>query len=115
MAYILVLAVGLAAGRSCLVYSITGIPAAALGARTLLALPTRTVDLALGVFFLTMIPLGRWLSAHRLRLKLWHVGLAGAVIGFLPGVVASTGPLSVSAFTAYGLVKGGFIATESRA
>jgi uncharacterized membrane protein YfcA len=99
--------------RACLVYSVTGIPAAALGARTLLALPSRTVDLALGVFFLAMIPLGRWLSAHRLRMKLWHLALAGAVIGFLTGVVASTGPLSVPAFTAYGLVKGGFIATEA--
>jgi uncharacterized protein len=99
--------------RACLVYSITGIPAAALGARTLLALPSRTVDLALGVFFLMMIPLGRWLHAHQLRLRLGHLALAGAVIGFLTGVVVSTGPLSVPAFTAYGLVKGGFIATEA--
>ena len=99
--------------RACLVYSVTGIPAAALGARTLLALPARTVDLALGVFFLAMIPLGRWLGAHRLRMKLVHLALAGAVIGFLTGVVVSTGPLSVPAFTSYGLVKGGFIATEA--
>ena len=99
--------------RACLVYSLTGIPAAALGARTLLALPARTVDLALGVFFLAMIPAGRWLQAHRLRLALWHLAVAGAVIGFLTGVVVSTGPLSVPAFTSYGLVKGGFIATEA--
>src|SRR5271155_3662267 len=37
-------------------YSITGIPAAALGAHTLLVLPSRVVDLALGLFFLMMIP-----------------------------------------------------------
>jgi uncharacterized protein len=99
--------------RACLVYSVTGIPAAALGARTLLVLPSQTVDLALGAFFITMIPLGRWLNAHRFRLELWHLALAGAVIGFLTGVVVSTGPLSVPAFTAYGLTKGGFIATEA--
>ena len=99
--------------RACLVYSLTGIPAAALGARTLLVLPSRTVDLTLGVFFLAMIPVGRWLRAHEMRLRLWHLGVAGAVIGFLTGVVASTGPLSVPAFTSYGLVKGGFIATEA--
>jgi uncharacterized membrane protein YfcA len=99
--------------RACLVYSITGIPAAALGARTLLALPSQAVDLALGGFFIAMIPVGRWLNAHRLRLALWHLALAGAVIGFLTGVVVSTGPLSVPAFTAYGLTKGGFIATEA--
>ena len=34
-------------------------------------------------------------------------------IGFLTGVVVSTGPLSVPAFAAYGLVKGAFIATEA--
>ena len=39
--------------------------------------------------------------------------LAGAVIGFLTGIVVSTGPLSVPAFAAYGLVKGAFIATEA--
>jgi uncharacterized membrane protein YfcA len=99
--------------RACLAYSVTGIPAAALGARTLLALPTRTIDVALGVFFLAMIPFRRWLDARRLRLSLWHLALAGAAVGFLTGVVASTGPLSVPAFTAYGLIKGGFIATEA--
>ena len=31
--------------RACLAYSVTGIPAAALGARTLLALPSHAVDL----------------------------------------------------------------------
>jgi len=99
--------------RACLVYSITGIPAAALGARTLLALPSRAIDLALGMFFLAMIPAGRWLTAHQLRMSLPHLAVAGAIIGFLTGVVASTGPLSVPAFTSYGLVKGGFIATEA--
>lgn len=99
--------------RACFAYSATGIPAAALGARTLLVLPARVVDLTLGVFFIAMIPIGRWLNAHQLRLRLPHLALAGAIVGFLTGVVASTGPLSVPAFTAYGLVKGGFIATEA--
>jgi uncharacterized membrane protein YfcA len=99
--------------RACLAYSLTGIPAAALGARTLLVLPSRTVDLALGVFFILMIPIGRWLNAHNLRLKLWHLALAGAGIGFLTGIVVSTGPLSVPVFASYGLVKGAFLATEA--
>ena len=99
--------------RACFVYSVTGIPAAALGARTLLVLPTRSVDLALGVFFLLMIPVGRWLNTHNLRLNLWHLAVAGAAIGFLTGIVASTGPLSVPVFASYGLVKGAFLATEA--
>lgn len=99
--------------RACFAYSITGIPAAALGARTLLALPSHWIDIALGIFFVNMIPFRHWLIDRNLRLRLWQLSLAGAVIGFLTGVVLSTGPLSVPAFTAYGLVKGAFLATEA--
>ena len=42
--------------RACGAYALGGIPAAALGARTLLALPEKAVDVALGLFFLAMIP-----------------------------------------------------------
>lgn len=94
-------------------YSITGVPAAALGARTLLILPPQLVDIALGVFFLSMIPARRWLHTHSCRISLWQLALAGAVIGFLTGIVLSTGPLSVPAFTSYGLVKGAFLSTEA--
>lgn len=94
-------------------YSLAAAPAAALGARTLLVLPAQVVDAALGCFFILMIPGRRWLAARRVTLGLWHLAFIGAVIGFLTGIVASTGPLSVAAFTAYGLVKGAFIATEA--
>ena len=55
------------------------------------------------------------LAAHEVRLVPWHLALAGAFIGFLTGVVASTGPITVPVFLAYGLVKGAFIATEAAA
>lgn len=99
--------------KACAVYSITGIPAAALGARTLLVLPAQVVDAALGSFFILMIPGRRWLAARDVRLGLWHLAIIGAAIGFLTGIVASTGPLNVAAISAYGLVKGAFIATEA--
>jgi hypothetical protein len=99
--------------RAFAAYSITGIPAAALGARTLLVLPSPFVDLALGLFFLLMIPGRRWLNAMNFRIRLWQLALAGAVIGFLTGIVISTGPLSVPAFTSYGLLKGAFLSTEA--
>jgi uncharacterized protein len=99
--------------RAMAAYSLTGIPAAALGARTLLALPSAWVDVALGAFFIAMVP-GRHLLARRnFRLRLWQLALAGAFIGFLTGIVVSTGPLSVPAFTAYGLAKGAFLSTEA--
>jgi uncharacterized membrane protein YfcA len=99
--------------RAFAVYSVTGAPAAFLGARTLLVLPARAVDIAIGVFLLTMIPGRHWLAARMLRLNLWHLALAGAIIGFLTGIVVSTGPISVPVFLGYGLVKGAFLATEA--
>jgi uncharacterized membrane protein YfcA len=99
--------------RAFAAYSIAGIPAAALGARRLLVLPSPVVDLALGLFFLLMIPGRRWLNAMNFRIRLWQLALAGAVIGFLTGIVISTGPLSVPAFTYYGLLRGAFLSTEA--
>ena len=91
-------------------------PAAALGARTMLSLPSHWVDIALGCFFLVMIPGRRWLAARQLqgrRCGCWR--RPALAIGFLTGIVVSTGPITVPLFTAYGLMKGAFIATEAAA
>jgi uncharacterized membrane protein YfcA len=99
--------------RACLAYSVTGIPAAALGARTLLALPSHAVDIAIGLFLIAMVPVRHWLDRHQLKAQLWHLAVGGAVIGYLTGIVVSTGPLSVPLFLFYGLNKGAFLATEA--
>ncbi len=99
--------------RAVAAYAIPGAPAAALGARTLLQLPPAVIDIALGLFFIGMIPLRRWHAKSGHRLGLWQVAAAGAVIGFLTGIVLSTGPLSVPVFTSYGLTGGAFLATEA--
>jgi uncharacterized protein len=99
--------------RACAAYSLTAIPAAALGARTLLALPSRAVDISIGVFLIAMVPIRHWLARHQLKARLWHLALGGAVIGYLTGIVVSTGPLSVPLFLFYGLTKGAFLATEA--
>ena len=99
--------------RACAAYSLPGIPAAALGARTLLALPSHAVDLTIGLFLIAMVPMRHWLARHHLTLSLWHLALGGAVIGYLTGIVVSTGPLSVPLFLFYGLTKGAFLATEA--
>lgn len=101
--------------RACAAYALTGVPAAALGARTLLALPPRLIEIALGLFFIAMVPGRRWLARRHAAIGLWQLALAGAVIGFLTGLVLSTGPLSVPAFTSYGLVRGAFLSTEAAA
>src|SRR3569833_1442018 len=99
--------------RACAAYSISGIPAAALGARTLLVLPSHAVDMAIGAFLIVMAPVRHWLARHALKANLWHLALGGAIIGYLTGIVVSTGPLSVPLFLFYGLTKGAIIATEA--
>ena len=94
-------------------YCVTAIPMAALGARTLLILDPRVVEGILGGLFLVMIPARRWLLARGMRIEAWHLTLVGAGIGFLSGMVASTGPINTPFFLAYGLVKGAYLATEA--
>ena len=94
-------------------YCATAIPAAALGARTLLILDPRVVEGTLGAMFLVMIPARRWLLARGLRITAWHLALVGAGIGFLSGMVASTEPINTPFFLAYGLIKGAYLSTEA--
>ena len=101
--------------RATAAYALGGIPGAALGARTMLSLPAQWVDIALGSFFLIMIPGRRWLAARSYKVPLIALVPAGVAIGFLTGIVVSTGPITVPLFTAYGLMKGAFIATEAAA
>ncbi|MEW6644648.1 MAG: sulfite exporter TauE/SafE family protein [Pseudomonadota bacterium] len=99
--------------RACAAYALPAIPAAALGARTLLVLPAPLVDLCIGLFLIAMVPVRHWMARHALTASLTHLAIGGAIIGYLTGIVVSTGPLSVPLFLAYGLTKGAFLATEA--
>jgi len=101
--------------RALAAYTLPAIPAAALGARTLISLPPALIDTLLGAFFLGMIPGRRLLERRGWRANWWQLALAGALIGFLTGIVLSTGPLSVPVFAAAGLFKGALLATEAAA
>jgi uncharacterized membrane protein YfcA len=101
--------------RACGAYAATGVPAAVLGARTMLALPAHAVEAAMGAFLVSMIPARRWMAANLTSLRLRHLAAAGAIIGFLTGIVAATGPADVPFFLGYGLIKGAFIGTEAAA
>jgi len=59
------------------------------------------------------VPARHWLAKRDIKITLWHLALGGAVIGYLTGIVVSTGPLSVPLFLFYGLTKGAFLATEA--
>jgi uncharacterized membrane protein YfcA len=96
-------------------YSATAVPFAALGAATLLALPARVIEAALGVFFIAMIGVRRWMAAHRLKLGLAQLAMSGVPVGYLTGIVVSTGPITAPIFLAAGLVKGAFLSSEAAA
>jgi len=99
--------------KACAAYSCTGIPFAALGARTLLSLPPGVVELVLGAFFIVMIPVRRWMARQHWKLSPWHLAWVGAAVGFLTGLVVATGPINAPFFLAYGLVKGAYLSTEA--
>jgi uncharacterized membrane protein YfcA len=99
--------------RAVAAYAVTAAPAAAFGARTLLVLPPRIVETALSVFFLAMIPARRWLATRSFRLRPRHLAIIGLFIGYLTGIVVTTGPITAPIFLAYGLVKGAFLASEA--
>ncbi len=99
--------------RAFAAYSATGVPAAALGASTLLTIPQRWIEIAMGLFFLAVIPARRGLARHNLRINLWQLALAGALVGYITGIVVSTGPINAPFFLALGLVKGAYLATEA--
>jgi len=99
--------------RACGAYCTTAVPGAMLGVRLLLTIPPGVAETALGVFFLSLIPVRRWLARHDFRLTLTHLMLLGAPLGVLTGLVVSTGPLTVPLFTFYGLERGAFLGTEA--
>lgn len=101
--------------RACFAYCATAVPGAVIGARALLAIPPGVAESALGLFFLALIGVRRWLAFHALRLSLWHLALLGAPLGLLTGIVVSTGPLTVPLFTFHGLERGGLLGTEAAA
>lgn len=101
--------------RACLACCATAAPGAVLGARLLLAIPPGVAELALGLFFLSLIPLRRWLARRSFTLSLHHLALLGGPLGLLTGLVVSTGPLTVPLFAFHGLEQGALLGTEAAA
>ncbi|WP_321859147.1 sulfite exporter TauE/SafE family protein [Paraburkholderia tropica] len=82
--------------KACAAYCATAVPGAMLG-----------------VFFIAMVPGRRWLARRAGRFTLAHLMLIGGPVGFLTGIVVSTGPITVPVFMGYGLVRGAFLGTEA--
>ena len=99
--------------RATAAFAVTAVPSAALGARTLTQMNGRWIELALGGFLIAVVPLRRLMAARGWTVSLAGLAVAGAILGFLTGIVASTGPINAPVFLAHGLVKGAYIATEA--
>jgi len=99
--------------KLCGTYAATSVPAVVLGANTLVQFNPRVIELILGSFLLLMIPVRRRLRRMDWKPHLGHMALVGAVIGYLTGIVASTGAINTPFFLAFGLVKGAYIGTEA--
>ncbi|AEX54648.1 sulfite exporter TauE/SafE family protein [Rahnella aquatilis] len=101
--------------RAFLLYAVPGIPAAILGANTLWEMPARLSNICIGTFFFLLIPLRHYARCRAFTLSSMQLALAGALTGFLTGVVFSTGPLTIPVFAGFGLVKGALLSTEAAA
>ena len=99
--------------RVCFVYGITAIPFTILGVNTLVALNERLIEATLGIFLILLVPIRRWMRKKNFYLKLWQMSIVGAGIGYLTGIVATTGAINTPFFLAYGLSKGAFLGTEA--
>jgi uncharacterized membrane protein YfcA len=99
--------------RAFLAYSIAGAVGAAAGAFTLLVLPPNTAEAVLGVLFLMIVPVRHFLAARNVKLGLFGLVVSGALISFISGIVLTSGPMSIPAFSAYGLTKGALLSTEA--
>lgn len=99
--------------RVCGIYSITAIPAVILGANTLVLLNQILIELILGVFLLALIPIRRWMRKQNMQIQYWQMGVVGAGIGYLTGIVATTGAINTPFFLAFGLTKGAYLGTEA--
>jgi hypothetical protein len=94
-------------------YSAMAIPGVILGANTLVSLNARLIEMILGAFLILLIPIRRWMRKQKMAVALWQMGLVGLGIGFLTGIVATTGAINTPFFLAYGLSKGAFLGTEA--
>ncbi|KZL05032.1 Sulfite exporter TauE/SafE [Pseudovibrio axinellae] len=101
--------------RAVFFYALPSIPMAAVGANLLIAIPESVSSTILGVFFLALIPIRYVLRSRNIGSKPIHLLSGGALIGFITGLVASSGPLSLAVFSSFGLVKSALIATEAAA
>lgn len=77
-------------------YLLLGIPTVILGANTLWLISEKWLNLGMGTFFIVMIPVLHYLRQHQIKMRGYQMIISGAIVGYLTGVVFSTGPADYS-------------------
>jgi uncharacterized membrane protein YfcA len=94
-------------------YLAGAVPGTALGVLLFAGASSVDLSLAIGLFLIAAVPLRRVLLTRRFTVRLPHFAPLGAVTGLISALVVTTGPMITPFFLAYGLRRGGFIATEA--
>ncbi len=94
-------------------FALGGVPMALLGGLLFARAPLTALTRLLGLFLLLVVAWRRLRTGSPARPPLRSFALIGAVSSFLSALLGSVGPLMAPFFLAYGLVKGGYIATEA--
>ncbi len=99
--------------RVVLFFAIGAVPFSALGAYVFVQIDAVMLQRLLGCFLIIIVVYRRLVKHKSLPVQLIHFPLIGAVMGFLSGVVATTGPINAPFFLYFGLVKGAYLSTEA--
>jgi uncharacterized membrane protein YfcA len=90
-----------------------GLPACVAGAYGYTLLEARAVALLLGLFFIAVVPLRRFLARAGWTLGARGVAVAGAGFGFVNGAMTGAGLLLISTLMAAGVQGAALIATDA--
>lgn len=87
------------------------LPAAILGARMFVELPSGLIMKAIGIFLLVVVSLRRFKIKYAIAEK-WFIPF-GALVGFLSAVLGSAGPIGAVAFLSLNLAPTAYVASEA--
>ena len=92
-------------------FCIGAVPAAIIGSRVFVELPSGIIMKAIGVFLLVIVALRHFNIQFTIPEK-WFV-LCGAVVGFLSAVLGSAGPIGAVVFLSLNLAPTAYVASEA--
>ena len=98
--------------RPVLLFCVGAVPAAVLGARLFITLPSGLILRTVGFFLLGVVALRHTPLGKRTIPETWLLP-GGAVVGFLSAVVGSAGTLGALLFLGLGLPATAYVATEA--